>query len=100
LLDTGFTSNTGFGLKLPLLYANLASNLIAGEIKQADGNKVAVQYIPTVTITSIEGFRLKRSVPLCTCFMTGRPILGMLFLQECRINFDGPKKIAVFQFDL
>lgn len=100
LIDTGFTSGTTFGLKLPIEYSRFANGPITGYVKQADGEKVPVQYIPDAIIACIQGFSLERKICMSTFFMTGPASLGMLFLQRCRINFNGPEEKAIFEFDL
>jgi len=98
LIDTGFTATSIFGLKLPLEYAQYARNLYTSSISLADTNEIPVQYVCGI-VTKIEGKILKKKVPLWTFFMKGKPIIGMHFLQKCKICFDGLKNTTSIEFD-
>lgn len=98
LIDTGFTASSIFGLKIPLEYAKYARKLYTGSISLADTTEISVQYVYGI-VTKIEGNLLKKKVPLWTFFMKGKPIIGMRFLQQCKICFDGLKNIKLIEFD-
>ena len=65
----------------------------------ADGQPHTIQYIPQAIIIHVEDHKLQKTIPIPTLFMTGAPIIGMLFLQLCRMNLDGPNGKAIIEFD-
>lgn len=99
LVDTGFIINTGYGLKLPIEFRTFAKFILTGHINLANGQPHPMQYIPQAIITHVEGQRLQRAIPIPTIFMTGAPVIGMLFLQLCIIHLDGPDRKAMIEFD-
>ena len=98
LVDTGFTTGAGFGLKLPIDFARHARFIGTGHIRLADGSEVAADSIPNAKIIQIEKHQLKDEVTLPAIFMSGPRYIGMLFLQECVLNLDGPSKVATIKF--
>jgi len=98
IVDTGFTTGTGFGLKLPADFAEFASYTGTGNIKLADGREVHVDSIPDAKIIQIEKHKLEEELTIPTIFMSGLQCIGMLFIQKCVLNLDGPKKVATIEF--
>lgn len=95
LVDTGFTSSTGFGLKLPAEFARYAKFTGTGYVRVADGRQVAADSIPDAKIVQIGDHKFdKDGITIPTLFMNGPRAIGVKFLQLCILNFDGPKKIA------
>jgi hypothetical protein len=94
LVDTGFTSATGFGLKLPPEFARYANFTGTGYVRVADGRQVAADSIPDAKIVQVGNHRLKDGVTIPTLFMTGPRAIGVMFLQLCVSNFDGPNRTA------
>jgi len=98
LVDSGFTSGTGFGLKLPPEFARYASYTGTGHVGVADGRVVPADTIPDAKITQIEGHQLEEEIAIPTLFMGGPRVIGVLFLQQCILRLDGPNKIATIEF--
>ena len=98
LVDTGFTSGTGFGLKLPADFANYATYTGTGHVRVADGREVAAATIPDAKIVQIDKYQLGNAEPIPTLFMNGPRAIGVLFLQKCTVEFDGPKKKTSINF--
>lgn len=98
LIDTGFTTGTGFGLKLPTDFARHAKYTGTGHIKMADGREVAGDSIPNAKIIQIEEHQLKDDITVPTIFMSGLRCIGMIFLQKCILNLNGPSKVATVKF--
>lgn len=99
LVDTGFTSGTTFGLKLSECYAP-SSGIGIGQIKLANGIEVPAKFILDLQIIKIGNYQLKNPLRVKTCFMEGPSVIGVLVLQRCKINFDGPNQQAKFYCDL
>jgi len=98
LIDTGFTSGTGFGLKLPTEFARYAKFIGTGYVRVADGRQVATDSIPDGKIIQIEDHKFgKDGLTIPTLFMSGPVAVGVMFLQLCVLNFDGPKKTATIE---
>lgn len=99
LVDTGFVTGTGFGLKLPAEFARYANYTGTGHIRVADGREVAADSIPDAKIIQIEEHRLREEVTIPTIFMSGpRACIGVLYLQRCILRLDGPSRIATIEF--
>jgi predicted aspartyl protease len=98
LVDTGFTSGTGFGLKLPVNYAIHAKVTGTGTVNLANNDTVKCDTIPNAKIVQIENHVLDDEVTLPALFMEGPQYIGMMFLQGCHLNIDGPKKEAFLDF--
>jgi predicted aspartyl protease len=99
LVDTGFTSDTGFGLALPSSFANYAMFTGTGNVTVADGREVAVASIPDAKIKKIEQHKLGNSITVPALFMNGPDgTIGVLFLQKCSLIFDGPSSKASISF--
>lgn len=97
LVDTGFTSGTGFGLKLPAEFARFAKFTGTGYVRVADGREVAADTIPDVKIMQIGDHKFdKDGVIIPTLFMSGPRAIGVMFLQLYILKFDGPNKRATF----
>jgi hypothetical protein len=95
LVDTGFTSGTGFGLKLPTEFARYAKFTGTGYVRVADGRQVAADSIPDAKIMQIGDHKFgKDGVTIPTLFMSGPHAIGVMFLQLCILNFDGPNRTA------
>jgi hypothetical protein len=95
LVDTGFTSGTGFGLKLPAEFAGYANFKGTHYVTVADGRQVPADSIPDAKIIQIGDHKFgKDGVTIPTIFMNGPRAIGVKFLQLCVLNFDGPKKTA------
>ena len=98
LIDTGFTSGTGFGLKLPAEDAKYAKFTGSGTVKVADGREVNAASIPDAKIVQIEQHRVTHARNTPTIFLGPSGVIGVLFLQSCHICFDGPNKNTIFRF--
>jgi hypothetical protein len=95
LVDTGFTSGTGFGLKLPAEFANYARAKGTTYIMVADGRSVPADTIPDAKLVQMGDHKFdKGGVVIPTVFMNGPRAIGVKFLQSYVLNFDGPKKTA------
>ncbi|MHB8702275.1 MAG: hypothetical protein ACYC7D_14830 [Nitrososphaerales archaeon] len=97
-VDTGFTLSTGYGLKLPAMYANYTIHRGIATVGVADGRSVSAYAIPDGKILEIEGDPVTtdyQTIP--TLFMQGPQVLGMMFLQKCVLHIDGPKGEATLQ---
>lgn len=95
LVDTGFTSGTGYGLKLPAEYVTFARVRGTTNVTVADGRDVAADTIPDAKIVQMEKHKFdKDGITVPTIFMNGPHAIGVKFLQLCVLNFDGPKKTA------
>jgi len=98
LIDTGFITVSGYGLKLPLEYLHYAQNYGIGEVGMADGRRVIGISIPRIIITEFEDQPLVNTVTIPTIILGGRtPVIGMRFLQRCIMNLDGIKRNAIVQ---
>ena len=99
LIDTGFVTATGFGLRLPADLVSFAQYVGTGQVRVADGRLVDADSIPDAKIVEIEGRKLVDSIPIPAIFMNGPcGLLGVLFLQRCMIKLDGPAKKAEITF--
>jgi len=98
LIDTGFTTGSGYAIKLPSNYANFAMFTGTGYVKVADGRLVAAATIPDAKIVQIGKHKLKEPINLPALFMDGFCVIGVYFLQNFHVEFDGPKKVAYFSF--
>jgi predicted aspartyl protease len=98
IIDTGFTTSSMFGLKLPLEYVKYPKTLYTSTISLADTTEAHVQYAQAI-IAKVEAHELKRKIPLWTIFMKGRPLIGLNFLKRCKICFDGPSSETTLDFD-
>lgn len=96
LLDTGFSSSSGLGLKIPSDYAQNAFYLVTTTVRLANGQVVAVRYIPDGAIIEINGQRT--NFPLPTMFMDGPKVVGCMLLQMCKLRLDGPKNEGELEF--
>lgn len=93
LVDTGFCSETGYGLQLPANYVNYAMATGTGYVTVADGREVAVASIPDAKIVQIGQYRLKNPIPGAAIFTAGpetEGTVGVLVLQQMYMIFDGP----------
>jgi hypothetical protein len=98
-IDTGFVSDTGFGLRLPINLTGHAKYVGTGSVRVADGRLVNADSIPDAEILEIEGHKLAKPVSTPAIFMDGPcGLLGVLFLQRCMIKLDGPNKKAEITF--
>lgn len=99
LVDSGFTSGTGFGLKLPNAFASHANYTGTGCVQVADGRQIATETIPDAKIVQIEGHRLNEKVTVPAIFMDGsHGAIGVLFLQLCNLELNGPIRTATIRF--
>ena len=99
LVDTGFTSDTGFGLTLPSNFVNYAMFTGTGTVTVADGREVAVASIPDAKIKKIEQYKLGNDITIPALFMDGPDgAIGVLFLQRCSLIFNGPSNTASINF--
>lgn len=96
LVDTGFVSGTGFGLKLPAEFARYANVLGTAYVEVADGRRIPVYTIPDAKILQIEDHRFEDGITIPAIFMSGACAIGVSFLQLCILTFDGPNRIATF----
>lgn len=99
LIDTGFVSASSFGLKLPANLAIYAKYLGTGEIRVADSRLVAADSIPDAKIVQIEKHKLAEPITIPAIFMGDScSVIGMVFLQNCILHLDGPKRAAEMTF--
>jgi len=98
LIDTGFTSGTGFGLKLPVEFARYAKFVGTGKVHVADGREVATDFIPDAEIVQIDKHQLSKAVTIPAIFLGPSGAIGVLFLQECIAEFDGPNRRTTIRF--
>ena len=98
LIDTGFTSGTGFGLKLPLNLVRYARFTGTGRVRVADNREVDCDSIPNAKIIQIDAHKLNDAITIPAIFMDGTQCIGMMFIQDCQFNVDGPKKVATLSF--
>lgn len=94
IVDTGFVSATGFGLKLPSQFVTYAHFTGTGFVRVADGRQIAAASIPDAKIVQVGGTRLRRSITIPAVFMSDHGLIGVMFLQQCVSKFDGPQKTA------
>jgi hypothetical protein len=95
LVDSGFTSGTGFGLKLPAEFVNFARARGTAYVTVADGRSVPADTIADAKIIQIGDHKFdKDGISIPALFMNGPRAIGVKFLQSCVLNFDGPKKRA------
>lgn len=92
LVDTGFTRDTGFGLKLPIEYSDLANVRGTGNITLADDRIVPARSIPNTLILKIEGQPVQQVITIPTIFMGTTSSIGVMFLKHCIAVFDGPRE--------
>ena len=100
LVDTGFTTGTGFGLKLSSNYLRYTIYTGTGRVNLADGSEVAKDSIPDAKIIKIEDHRLEDEVTLPTIFMDGPNCIGVMFLQQYILKMDGPDRLATIEFEI
>jgi hypothetical protein len=98
LIDSGFTSMTGFGLKLPVEFAEYADHTGTGHVRVADNRVVAAASIPDAKIIQVEEHQLRDGVTIPTLFFMGRSAIGVWFLQRCVLRLDGPEEEATLEF--
>jgi predicted aspartyl protease len=98
IIDTGFTSGAGFGLKLPLDFLKYATHTGTADVQLIDGTIRAVESIADAKIIQIEGHQLEPVVTIPALFMGGMPVVGVMLLQLCVLNLDGPCKAATIKF--
>lgn len=96
ILDTGFSSTTGLGLKIPSVHSRYAYYRLTTKIRIANGNEVATEYIPDGVIVEINGHTT--NFPLPTIFMDGPKVVGCMFLQQCKLTLDGPGNTGELEF--
>ena len=99
IIDTGLLTSSTYGLKVPFTLLDTANFTLTGTVALADGKPMNIKYIPAATITSLQGIELKKKVSVPTIFLGKRPLIGMMFLQTCLMNLDGPKKQAFIQWN-
>jgi len=98
LVDTGFTSGTGYGLKLPSNFADYAMATGTAFIMVADGRRVEAATIPDARIVKIDGHRLGNPISVPALFMDGPRAIGVMVLQNYNIDFDGPNRRVSLTF--
>lgn len=98
IVDTGFVSATGFGLKLPAQFAIYANYTGTGFVRVADGRQVAAASIPDAKIVQVGSTRLKNGITIPALFMSDHGTIGVMFLQLCVSNFDGPNRTATIDY--
>lgn len=98
LVDTGFTSGTGYGLKLPSDFANYAMSIGTAYVMVADGREVPAASIPDAKIVCIDKHKLKDAISVPALFMDGPRAIGVLFLQKYNVKFDGPNRKTSIDF--
>jgi hypothetical protein len=96
LVDTGFTATTGCAIKIPTQFAAFTQYRYTCRIRVADGREVAAHYIPDGIITEISGRKTAMMFP--TLFMDGPEAIGAIFLQQCRLELDGPRGVGALHF--
>ena len=96
LIDTGFVSQCGYGLKVPRGLATLAYFTVTGDITVGDGRNIPTDYIPDAVIVEINGHPTSIVVP--TIFMSGVTVVGCMVLQRCKLSLDGPTGLGELTF--
>jgi len=91
-IDTGFTAEKGYGLKLPLEYSELATAHGLQPVTLADGKRVFAPSIPNALVLGIEGEPAPQVITMSTIFMGETSCVGVLFLKRCVALFDGPRE--------
>jgi len=94
LVDTGFVSATGFGLKLPAQFAAYANFTGTGVVRLADGRPVSTASIPDAKIVQVGNTRLRNGITIPALFMSDHGSIGVMVLQLCVSSFDGPRRTA------
>lgn len=92
LMDTGFTRNTGFALKLPFGLSQLARYHGAGRVALANDEPIAVPTIHDARIVEIEGEPLGQDIILPALFLGQSSAIGVMFLERYLVVFDGPNR--------
>ena len=98
LVDTGFTSGTGFGLVLPTDFARFATFTGTGHVQVGDGRNIPAETIPNAKILKIEDNDISGDVFLPAIFLEGNSCVGMMFLQSCLLKLDGPNSVGTMSF--
>jgi hypothetical protein len=88
MLDTGFATGSGYGLKLNTMHEQATYYTITGTVRLANGLLVPTDYILDGTVVEID--RHPTQITLPTMFMDGGNLAGCMFLQHCRLELDGP----------
>lgn len=96
LLDTGFTTSSGFGLKIPMAHVQAASSVALGQVRLANGKLHPALWIPDGRITEINGEQVNFTLP--TLFMDGPRVVGCMLLQSCKLHLDGPSGEGTLEF--
>lgn len=92
LIDTGFTTGTGYGLKLASKASLLAFSLGYDLVRLADDRIIRAASIPDARLIAINRQRLGRPITLPTLFFNGPEVIGMKFIQFCRLSIEGSMK--------
>ncbi len=99
LIDTGFTSATGYGLKLDSKASLLPTSIGYDLVRLADNRLVRSAAIPDSKLLAINGKKLGSPITLPTPFFGGPEVIGMQFIQTCKISIDGPSKKGKLKID-
>jgi len=98
LIDTGFTTGTRYGLKLGSRVSLLASSIGYDLVRLADSRIVRCASIPDAKLVAINGNRLENPITLPALFFDGPEVIGMQFLQMCKLSVDGPNRNGTLEF--
>ena len=99
LIDTGFTTGTGYGLKLSSRASLLASSVGYDLIRLADDRIIRCATISDAKILGIGGRRLGNPITLPTLFFNGPEVIGMRFLQLCKLSIDGLNRTGKLEIE-
>ena len=99
LIDTGFTTSTRYGLKLGSRVALLAVSVGYDLVRLADNRIIRCASISDARLVKVNGMSLGSPVILPTLFFDGPEVIGMQFLQLCRLTVDGPDGKGTLQLD-
>ena len=99
LIDTGFTTGTGYGLKLSRRASLLASSVGYDLIRLADDRIIQCATISDAKLLGIGNRKLARPITLPTLFFNGPKVIGMRFLQLCKLSIDGRKRIGTLEIE-
>ena len=91
LIDTGFTISTRYGLKLASRASLLAISVGYDLVRLADSRIVRCASISDAKLVSVNGNNLHKPVILPTLFFDGPEVIGMQFLQLCKLTLE-PKE--------
>jgi hypothetical protein len=76
----------------------LASSIGYDLVRLADSRIVRCASIPDAKLVAINGNRLENPITLPALFFDGPEVIGMQFLQMCKLSVDGPNRNGTLEF--